>query len=440
MKHIKWLFSFILFFTGYQTAFTQKQLIPLTPAIKAEVVDSLSSILIKKYIYLDTAIKMSNRIKEQLNSGAYNTIANPDIFARVLNADLQTVYSDLHMRIYYDACFEKALKTRSYMESVTRRMNFLQVAKQKNYGFPDVRILDGNIGYVSITQFYDLNEQSIEVVKNVFSFLKNVNALIIDIRENPGGEPDMVKYICSYFFKEKTHLNDYYDRHTSTNQYWTNPIASSAIFALTPVYILVNNHTYSAAEEFAYDLQSLHRATIIGQTTGGAAHWVSSNSISNGFIGNIPFRKAINPVTGKNWEKTGVRPNVNIDEKNALNTALATAYDYQISISKDSAVIKPIKWFRVILNSKLHPFKTNTATLKAYAGNYDGRLITLKKEQLYFTDTNGYSIGLIPISATAFTFTNNDRQLEFKKAHNGKIIALNFIYQDGKIENFTRLK
>lgn len=430
----------MLYFIGYRTAIAQKHVMELTPAIKAEVVDSLSSILIKKYIYLDTAVKMSTRIKGRLKSGGYGTIANPNDFAGILNADLQTVYNDLHMRIYYDAGFEKALQTKSYMESVTRRMSFLQLAKQKNYGFPNVRILDGNIGYISITQFYDPNEQSIEVVKNAFNFLKNANALIIDIRENPGGEPDMVKYICNYFFKEKTHLNDYYDRHTSTNQYWTNPIAPSATFALMPVYILVNNHTYSAAEEFAYDLQSLHRATIIGQTTGGAAHWVSSSSISNGFIGNIPFRKAINPVTGKNWEKTGVRPNVNSDKKNALDTALAIAYDCQISTSKDSAIIKSIKWFRVILNSKLHPFKTNTATLKAYAGNYDGRLITLKKEQLYFTDTNGYSIGLIPISATAFTFTNNDRQLEFKKADNGKITALNFIYQDGKIENFTRLK
>jgi len=440
MNQIKWLFIYMLFFTGSRTAFAQKQIMGLTQAVKAEVVDNLSSILIKKYIYLDTAIKMSNRIKEQLKNGAYSTIANPDDFARILNADLQTVYNDLHMRIYYDAGFEKALQTKSYMESVTRRMNFLQLAKQKNYGFPDARILDGNIGYVSITQFYDPNEESKEVVKNVFNFLKNVNSLIIDVRENPGGEPDMVKYICSYFFKEKTHLNDSYDRHASTNQYWTNPTASSPIFALIPVYILVNNHTYSAAEEFAYDLQSLRRATVIGQTTGGAAHWVSSNSISNGFIGNIPFRKAINPVTGKNWEKTGVRPDVNSDEKDALNTALAIVYDYQISVSKDSAVIKLIKWFRVILNSKLHPFKTNAALLKAYTGNYDGRLITLKKEQLYFTDTNGYSIGLIPISATAFTFTNNDRQLEFKKAHNGKVTALNFIYQDGKIEKFTRLK
>jgi hypothetical protein len=440
MKHIKWLFAFMLFFTGYQTAFTQKQVILLTPAIKAEVVDSLSSILIKKYIYLDTAVKMSTRIKGRLKSGAYGIITNPDDFARILNTDLQNVYNDLHMRIYYDAGFEKALQTKSYMESVTRRMNFLQVAKQKNYGFPDVRILDGNIGYISITQFYDPNEQSIEVVKNVFNFLKNANSLIIDVRENPGGEPDMVKYICSYFFKEKTHLNDYYDRHTSTNQYFTTPTASSATFALMPVYILVNNHTYSAAEEFAYDLQSLHRATIIGQTTGGAAHWVSSNSISNGFIGNIPFRKAINPVTGKNWEKTGVRPNVNSGEKNTLNDALAIAYDYQVSTSKDSAIIKSIKWFNVVLNSKFHPFKINTAILKTYTGNYDGRLITLKKEQLYFTDTNGYSIGLIPISATAFTFTNNDRQLEFKKTPNGKITELNFIYQDGKIEKFTRLK
>jgi hypothetical protein len=317
-------------------------------------------------------------------------------------------------------------------------MQFLQIAKQRNYGFREVRIMDGNIGYISITQFYDVNEQSAAVAANLFSFLKNANALIIDVRDNPGGEPDMVKYIISHFFKERTHLNDFYDRHSLTNTYWTDQLPDSPVFSAMPLYILANERTYSAAEEFTYDLQSLHRAIIIGKTTGGAAHWVTSNSIGNGFIGNIPFRKAVNPYTHANWEKVGVKPDVNGSDENALDLALLTAYKNIINTSKDFVVINPAKWCLTPLDAKLRHFELNTTTLKTYAGNYSGRLITLKNSRLYFTDVNGYKIGLIPISPTAFTFTNNDRHIEFSLAANGKVIELAFIYPDGRVDNFKR--
>ena len=438
MSPIKRFLVIILFIGLVKPAFAQNVPVTLTRAIKAKVVDSLSLLLIKRYIYLDTALKMSDRIKTRLKTGAYDTINKPDDFAQILNSDLGSVYKDLHMRIYYDPGFEKALRTRSYMESVSRRMQFLQMAKQRNYGFREARIMDGNIGYISITQFYDVNEQSEAVADNLFSFLKNANALIIDVRDNPGGEPDMVKYIISHFFKARTHLNDFCDRHSITNAYWTDQLSDSSAFSAMPLYILVNEHTYSAAEEFAYDLQSLHRATIIGKTTGGAAHWVTSSSLGNGFIGNIPFRKAVNPYTHTNWEKVGVKPDVNGSDENALDLALLTAYKNIISTSKYSFVTDPAKWHLALLDAKLHHFELNTKRLQSYTGNYSGRLITLKNGLLYFTDANGYHIGLLPISATTFTFTNNDRHIEFTAAASGKIIGLAFIYPDGRVEKFNR--
>ncbi len=440
MHQIKWLAVFILFFIVNRGASAQSRPVQLAPAIKNEVIDSLGSALLKKYIYPDTAAKMNSYIKERLKKGAYDAVDNPDDFAQMLDADLHTIYSDLHMRIYYNMGYEKDLRTKSYAASVIKRMQFLQAAKQKNYGFQKVEILNGNIGYISIAQFYNTNQEATEIVKNAFLFLKNINALIIDVRDNPGGEPDMVQYICSYFFKERTHLNDFYDRHAKTNEYWTEPVPASTIFSTMPIYLLVNRRTGSAAEEFAYDLQNLHRVAIFGETTAGAAHWVTSNSISNGFIGNIPFRKAVNPVTHKNWEKVGVKSDVKSDDEHALDNALIYAYDHLINTSTDLTLIKSLKWFRVAVNVKQHPVKIAIGTLKTFTGNYKGRLITLKNGKLYFTDTNGYHIGLTPFTATAFMFTNNDRQIEFIRSGKGKITGFDFIYPGGKVERFNRLK
>jgi len=326
----------------------------------------------------------------------------------------------------------------SYGELVLRRTQFLQQAKQKNFGFPEIRILNGGIGYIRITQFYDTNDQSLEVVNNAFSFLKNVSALIMDVRDNPGGEPEMVRYINSYFFNGRVHLNDFYDRQAVTNQYWTEPLPVSVTFSTMPVYVLTNGHTGSAAEEFAYDLQSLHRAIIIGQTSAGAAHWTTANSISNGFVGNIPFRKAVNPVTHTNWEKVGVKPEISCTDSKAPDVALLAAYNHLITISTDSILIKSLKWQRVAVNAKLHPFKINLISLKLFTGVYNGRHITFTKGVLYFNDTNGYHIDLIPISADVFIFSNNDRRLEFERDDNGRIIGFDFIYPGGKAEKFSR--
>ena len=438
MHPVKLLLLFICMLFLSASTLAQINEARVTQAVKVAVVDSLSAVLLNKYIFPDTAIKMSNYLKKRLEDGAYKTLSNPGYFARVLSLDVNSIYNDIHMRIYYDAPFEKALRQNSYANSVTRQMQFEQVARQKNFGFLKVEILNRNIGYVYISQFYDVNEQSIETVKSAFSFLKNINELIVDVRDDGGGEPDMVKFICSYFFKEKTHLNSFYDRHVATDQYWTEPFPASLLFSSMPLYVLVNKHTYSAAEEFAYDLQSQHRATIVGEKTGGGAHWVSSNSISNGFIGNMPFKKAVNPVTGKNWEKVGVKPNISCNGVSALDIALQNAYGYQINTANDTDAVKSAKWFRSGIDARLSKFKMSTAALKTFTGNYKGHLITFEKGNLYFTDTNGYKIGLIPITDTCFVFTTNDHHLEFHKDKAGNINEMDFIYQDGHLEKFTK--
>jgi len=77
---------------------------------------------------------------------------------------------------------------------------------------------------------------------------------------------------------------------------------------------------FNGAEEFSYNLKNLKRATIIGETTGGA-HPVSGHRIDDHFMIGVPFARAVNPVSKTHWEGTGVQPDVPAKASEALEVA-----------------------------------------------------------------------------------------------------------------------
>jgi len=428
MNFIKWLFVLILPLLYHEYLFAQKQSLQLSPAIKAEIVDSISSQLIKNYVSLDTAVSFGNHIKARLKSGAYNAINNAADFADALTFDMWKVNRDLHLQIHYDPA-----PPLSYLQGMTKKIN---EAKQCNNGFAKVEHLDGNIGYIQMTGFSDLNDQAKEVVDGAFSFLKNSDALIIDLRMSGGGQPEMVKYISSYFFKEKSHIEDhYFRRRNETIQLWTTPHPNSVVFADMPLYILVSPVTFSAAEELSYDLQSQHRAIIVGQATGGGAHGCTDAPIKYGFTVQMPEGKSINPITKTNWEKVGVQPNIKINADSALNAAMLDFYKRQPPAIKDS-LIAVANFRRTISNSKLHPYPMGLSMLKAFVGNYKERRITLENGRLYFNTPNTYRTNLTPFSSTSFIL--DERLMEFHKDAKGNINEMRIIYANGRVEKFYK--
>ncbi|WP_183558015.1 S41 family peptidase [Mucilaginibacter sp. SP1R1] len=154
-------------------------------------------------------------------------------------------------------------------------------------------------------------------------FVSNSQYLILDLRDNRGGDPDMVNYVCGFFFKTRTHLNDLYERRNkSATAYWTAPNSILNTLKTIPIYVLTSNKTFSAGEELTYDLQTQKRAIVIGDTTGGGAHPVQPFAVENGFVANIPFARAINPITKTNWETIGVKPDIAAAADTALDVAI----------------------------------------------------------------------------------------------------------------------
>jgi C-terminal processing protease CtpA/Prc len=153
------------------------------------------------------------------------------------------------------------------------------------------------------------------------NFIGNVDAVIIDLRDNGGGAPAMVSFISSYLFNERTHLNDLWTRrNNTTEEFWTQDVPGKRL-ATQPVFVLTSSRTFSGGEEFTYNLKSLKRATIVGETTGGGAHPTGPQPIDERFMIAVPFARAINPITKTNWEGTGVEPDVKVAAADALATA-----------------------------------------------------------------------------------------------------------------------
>ncbi|MFJ9200926.1 S41 family peptidase [Streptomyces flaveolus] len=158
------------------------------------------------------------------------------------------------------------------------------------------------------------------------SLTSRAQALIVDLRANRGGDPDTVAFICRHLLDQRTHLDSMYWRDGErTEQSWTQPHVSGTRFGGTkPVYVLTSNHTFSAAEELAYDLQQLARAVIVGEPTRGGAHPRDGWTVHPHLEASIPIGRAVNPVSGTNWGGTGVQPNVPCAPTDALDRAQLT--------------------------------------------------------------------------------------------------------------------
>ena len=291
-------------------------------ATRARVVDGAVAKLNEYYVFPETAKKMSEAVQARLKSGAYDTITGADDFATTLTDDLRAVSHDKHLGVNFSP---RALPKMDPDANPTpdpaalgRRKAQLQ---RNNCAFEKVERLQSNIGYLKFNGFMD-PEICGATVAAAMNFLAHVDALIIDLRGNGGGDPKMVAYISTHLFAEPTHLNDLYNRkEDKTTEYWTLRDVPGARLADKPVFVLTAKRTFSGAEEFAYNLKNLKRATIIGETTGGGAHPVSGHRIDDHFTIGVPFARAINPISKTNWEGTGVEPDIKVPASEALDVA-----------------------------------------------------------------------------------------------------------------------
>ena len=208
-----------------------------------------------------------------------------------------------------------------------------QRGRLDNFGIRQVERLDGNVGYLDVRRVA-VPANAGPAIAAAMELVAGTCALVIDLRHNGGGSPEGVVFWCSYLFDgEPTHLNDIFRADTGeTRQFWALPYVPGTRYPDRPVYVLTSSRTFSGGEDFAYTLQALGRAEVIGETTGGGAHPTRPFPISPAVHIGIPFARSVNPVTGTNWQGTGVVPDVAVPEAQAYDVAYARALEQVLAM------------------------------------------------------------------------------------------------------------
>ncbi len=277
---------------------------------RAAVLDEITSALTRMYVFPDVAAKMNADLRARAARGEFDAQSDAKSFADVLTERLQAVSRDKHLRV------------RAGPPGPPRRS--ASGAPTAGGLFGRVERLDGDVAYVEILSFGFPPNAVREETEKIMSAAADAKALIVDLRANGGGSPHTVALVTSYLFGETpVHLNSLYFRPADrTDDFYTDPRVFGRKFGPDkPVYVLTSGRTFSGAEEFAYNLQTRKRATIVGETTGGGAHPGEGVSLPHGLHMFVPTGRAINPVTKTNWDGVGVKPDVAVSADAAFETA-----------------------------------------------------------------------------------------------------------------------
>jgi hypothetical protein len=308
---------------------------PVDAARRQVVVEALAKVLRSHYVFPEVGERSAAAVVEQLGAGRYGQ-ARAQAFAEALTRSLRTITKDGHLRVRFDPSFRGSADPNAE-PSAEEKASFREMAARHNFGVSRVEVLPGNVGLFDLRAFVP-RELSAATLSAAMTVLSNTDALIMDLRQNGGGHPETVAFLCSYFFPrgQKVHLNDIYDRpKNETRAFWTDPSVPGPSYADKPVYVLTSVRTFSGAEEFSYNLQTNKRATLIGETTGGGAHPGGPVALGEGFVAFVPTGRAINPITKTNWEGTGVKPDIATPASEALKVAHLRALQAILATEKD---------------------------------------------------------------------------------------------------------
>lgn len=316
----------LLFFLSLSLPFSHARTLIQTEQLsgkeKRELIEKIGILIKEHYVFPDLGVKYGQETLSLAGSGKFDDVSDPKEFGEKVTAALQELTKDKH---FYFRLVEKTDLAEDERGSLHHPVRYFRLGQKEHLGIFRLDWIDGGIGYLDYRRFYYQSE-AIKMLLEAIHFLSSANAIIIDLRENRGGGGSLIPWLCSYFLPYPTQLTGTYYRNDNITEEWsTMEHVEGKRLLDVPLFLLIGKNTFSAAEYLAYDLKVRKRAVLVGEPTGGGAHSVDLYPVGNRFEIYLPTARAVNPVTGANWEGTGVLPDVQVPAEKALETAMELA-------------------------------------------------------------------------------------------------------------------
>ena len=412
----------------------------------ADSVDSL-------YVYPEIGKKIADSLRARVAAGAYDAAASASRLSDHLSRDLQEIGNDRHLSVRLDPSVSGGAVIRRVEGGappgagpgpvqVRRHVGppgaSGEARRRSNFGFKAAERLDGNVGLMDIREFVPL-VLSQDTAAAAMAFLAGSDAIVVDLRECPGGAPDAVSFLASYFFgPERRELFSRYDRpmDAKTTEYTEENLPGRRM-PDTDLWIVVGPNTASAGESFAYLLQQFGRATVVGERTAGAGHNNVILPIGEGLVLSVSVARPIHPRTGKGWEGAGVQPDVRAPAADALSTAHAAALRRLLERASDPKRRRELAWALERVDSGRDRTRPTAAELQAYSGRYGERQVTVEEGRLVCRTASGRARSLVPVGGNAFSWDEQTRAT-FERDSAGRPARLLLERTDGGSEIFVR--
>lgn len=418
------------------------QTVDLSRSEIREIVESLDTAIVENYVFEDKARHASEFLKKGLQAGAYDSITSKSQLAGRLTEDLVEVTADLHSSVSYDTeGVERNRDDREPGETVTALGLTLGQSRLQNFGFEEVKVLAGNVGYIRFGYFADPAFAD-EVAASAMRFVENTEALIFDVRYNRGGVNEMGQFLSSYLYAHDADVRfyDYYEIRDGRRAEGTAPMLGAlpgVRMPEVPVYVLTSSATFSAAEWFAYSLQKLERAEIVGQRSSGAAHAVAQIPFHRDFILQIAVGELRDPIDDGHFEGVGVVP----DHEVPSRSALAKAHELALLrlAAKDPERQGESGWLLPAIHAEADPPRLSPVALQRAVGEYEGRSISLSNGRLTYHWSGRFSAGLEPLSRELFA-VEGVQGFRFRLVEeDGEVSALERVMSSGETTRYRRI-
>jgi ketosteroid isomerase-like protein len=324
------------------------------------------------YVIPETGQKIAEQLRVGFASGKYDSATTAPALAQAIHRDL-AVASDRHVSLRYTGrereqpvlTVERWNERRAAMESGAPRPGprpaDADAMRRANYGVLAAEVLEGNVGYLKIGGFMDTDETR-AAMSSAMALLANTDAMIVDVRNCPGGSADSVSYLASYFFEPGPRvLMNRYNRPMNRSFDSTTVDVPGKRMPDTDLYVLTGNSA-SACESFAFTLQQWGRAKTVGEKTAGAGNNNMFVDLGAGLTLSISIGNALHPKTRKGFEGVGVLPDIAAPADRARDTAHAEALrKLGVSSTKGAPSLDPIAEVRALEREWLDAYEKRDA-------------------------------------------------------------------------------